>query len=312
MQDHHKQEGIFAKPLQIAHSHGSLPRAASAASPVFPSPFDTVLSLLHLQPVEVLSAANTLSMPLSTLLWGHSVTLLLQESRICSWNTILNYPSLITQFDSPSSQDSSDSFDSKRRRKGSLPSDSTPSTTANTASTTVNTASTTVNTNTASTASTVKTEQRLTTILSQCYFAAKNPYAAMSLVQAEQLDQQLLIQCTTQRNGFTAAYQLLAAYSAFYENSEVIAKADEAINPALRDEGAQLWQTWPWKQLSQWKTMTKKETLACFEQSLDTELLRLEMREQQARRAKSIPFTGFLSEQLTVLLKKERGGKYSE
>lgn len=297
MQDHHKQEGIFAKPLQIAHSsHGSLPRAASAAAPVFPSPFDTVLSLLHLQPVEVLSAANTLSMPLSTLLWGHSVTLLLQESRICSWNTILNYPSLITQFDSPSSQDSSDSFDSKRRRKGSLPSDSTPNTTVNTANT----------------ANTAKTEQRLTTILSQCYFAAKNPYAAMSLVQAEQLDQQLLIQCTTQRNGFTAAYQLLAAYSAFYENSEVIAKADEAINPALRDEGAQLWQNWPWKQLSQWKTMTKKETLACFEQSLDTELLRLEMREQQARRAKPIPFTGFLSEQLAVLLKKERGGKYSE
>ena len=273
--------------------------------------------------MEVLSAANTLSMPLSTLLWGHSVTLLLQESRICSWNTILNYPSLITQFDSPSSQDSSDSFDSKRRRKGSLPSDATPSTTVNTANTastanTANTASTastanTANTaNTASTANTVKTEQRLTTILSQCYFAAKNPYAAMSLVQAEQLDQQLLIQCTTQRNGFTAAYQLLAAYSAFYENSEVIAKADEAINPALRDEGAQLWQTWPWKQLSQWKTMTKKETLACFEQSLDTELLRLEMREQQARRAKSIPFTGFLSEQLAVLLKKERGGKYSE
>ena len=300
MQDHHKQEGIFSRPLQIVHSsHGSLPRAASAASPVFPSPFDTVLSLLHLQPVEVLSAANTLSMPLSTLLWGHSVMLLLPESRTCSWNTILNYPSLITQFDSPSSQDSSDSFDSKRRRKGSLPSDATPSTTVNTA-------------NTASTANTVKTEQRLTTILSQCYFAAKNPYAAMSLVQAEQLDQQLLIQCTTQRNGFTAAYQLLAAYSAFYENSEVIAKADEAINPALRDEGAQLWQTWPWKQLSQWKTMTKKETLACFEQSLDTELLRLEMREQQARRAKSIPFTGFLSEQLAVLLKKERGGKYSE
>lgn len=266
---------------------------------MFPSPFDTVLSLLHLQPVEVLSAANTLSMPLSTLLWGHSVTLLLQESRICSWNTILNYPSLITQFDSPSSQDSSDSFDSKRRRKGSLPSDATPSTTVNTAST-------------ASTANTAKTEQRLTTILSQCYFAAKNPYAAMSLVQAEQLDQQLLIQCTTQRNGFTAAYQLLAAYSAFYENSEVIAKADEAINPALRNEGAQLWQTWPWKQLSQWRTMTKKETLACFEQSLDTELLRLEMREQQARRAKPIPFTGFLSEQLAVLLKKERGGKYSE
>ena len=302
MQDHHKQEGIFSRPLQIAHSHGSLPRAASAASPVFPSPFDTVLSLLHLQPVEVLSAASTLSMPLSTLLWGHSVMLLLQESRICSWNTILNYPSLITQFDSPSSQDSSDSFDSKRRRKGSLPSDATPSTTVNTASTA----------STANTANTAKTEQRLTTILSQCYFAAKNPYAAMSLVQAEQLDQQLLIQCTTQRNGFTAAYQLLAAYSAFYENSEVIAKADEAINPALRDESAQLWQTWPWKQLSQWKTMTKKETLACFEQSLDTELLRLEMREQQARRAKPIPFTGFLSEQLAVLLKKEREGKYSE
>lgn len=303
MQDHHKQEGIFSRPLQIAHSsHGSLPRAASAAAPVFPSPFDTVLSLLHLQPVEVLSAANTLSMPLSTLLWGHSVMLLLQESRICSWNTILNYPSLITQFDSPSSQDSSDSFDSKRRRKGSLPSDATPSTTVNTASTA----------STANTANTAKTEQRLTTILSQCYFAAKNPYAAMSLVQAEQLDQQLLIQCTTQRNGFTAAYQLLAAYSAFYENSEVIAKADEAINPALRDESAQLWQTWPWKQLSQWKTMTKKETLACFEQSLDTELLRLEMREQQARRAKPIPFTGFLSEQLAVLLKKEREGKYSE
>lgn len=303
MQDHHKQEGIFSRPLQIAHSsQGSLPRAASAAAPVFPSPFDTVLSLLHLQPVEVLSAANTLSMPLSTLLWGHSVMLLLQESRICSWNTILNYPSLITQFDSPSSQDSSDSFDSKRRRKGSLPSDATPSTTVNTASTA----------STANTANTAKTEQRLTTILSQCYFAAKNPYAAMSLVQAEQLDQQLLIQCTTQRNGFTAAYQLLAAYSAFYENSEVIAKADEAINPALRDESAQLWQTWPWKQLSQWRTMTKKETLACFEQSLDTELLRLEMREQQARRAKPIPFTGFLSEQLAVLLKKEREGKYSE
>lgn len=295
MQDHHKQEGIFARPLQIAHSHDSLPRAASAAAPVFPSPFDTVLSLLRLQRVDVLAAANTLSMPLSTLLWGHSVTLL-QESRICSWNTILNYPSLITQFDSPSSQDSSDSFDSKRRRKGSLPSDATPGSAVATSAT-----------STASTASTVKTEQRLTTILSQCYFAAKNPYAAMSLVQAEQLDQQLLIQCTTQRNGFTAAYQLLAAYSAFYENADVIAKANEAINPALQDEGAQLWQNWPWKQLSQWRTLTKKETLACFEQSLDTELLRLEMREQQARRAKPIPFTGFLSEQLAVLLKKERG-----
>ena len=129
----------------------------------------------------------------------------------------------------------------------------------------------------------------------------------MSLVQGEQLDQQLLIQCTTKRNGFTTAYQLLAAYSAFYENPTVITKANQAINPTLLNESAQLWQNWPWKQLSQWKEMARKETLQCFEQSLDMELLRLEMGEQQARRATPIPATGFLSEQLAVLLEKERG-----
>lgn len=218
-------------------------------------------------------------MPLSTLLWAHSFTLPSQDCRICSWNTILNYPSLIPQHSTDSSQESSDSYESKRRRKESTP-DKSPM-------------------------------KRLSALLAQCYFEAKNPYAAMSLMESDQIDQQLLIQCTTKRNGFTSAYQMVSAYASFYENPQIIGEARGALDPNRTTDSDQLWKSWPWRQLSQWKALTVKKA-ACLDDSMDAALLRMEFQRLKGRQNVAIPFTSYLSELGKDVVERESEGVKEE
>lgn len=272
MKDYLNQEGMFAQDVSSRPSKSSEESSHSLvfslgnASPSFsfPSPFDALLSKLHLQVDDVLRASSNLHMPLSTLLWAHSFTLPSQDCHICSWNTILNYPSLIPQHSTDSSQESSDSYESKRRKKEPTL-DKSPM-------------------------------KQLSALLAQCYFEAKNPYAAMSLMESDQIDQQLLIQCTTKRNGFTSAYQMVSAYASFYENPQVIGEARSALDPNGTSDSDQLWKSWPWRQLSQWKALTVKEKVACLDDSMDAALLRMEFQRLKGRQNVAIPFTSYLSE----------------
>lgn len=272
MKDYLNQEGMFAQDVSSRPSKSSQESSHSLvfslgnASPSFsfPSPFDALLSKLHLQVDDVLRASSNLHMPLSTLLWAHSFTLPSQDCHICSWNTILNYPSLIPQHSTDSSQESSDSYESKRRKKEPTL-DKSPM-------------------------------KQLSALLAQCYFEAKNPYAAMSLMESDQIDQQLLIQCTTKRNGFTSAYQMVSAYASFYENPQVIGEARSALDPNGTSDSDQLWKSWPWRQLSQWKALTVKEKMACLDDSMDAALLRMEFQRLKGRQNVAIPFTSYLSE----------------
>ena len=277
MKDYLNQEGVFAQDKsrasqESAHSFVLSPESHSP-SLSFPSPFDTLLSKLHLQIDDVLRVSSDLHMPLSTLLWAHSFTLPSQDCHICSWNTILNYPSLIPQHSTDSSQESSESYEPKRRRKESPPAKSPM--------------------------------KQLNSLLAQCYFEAKNPYAAMSLMESDQIEQQLLIQCTTKRNGFTSAYQMVSAYASFYENQQVVSEAMGALDSNRTAENEPLWKSWPWRQLSQWKS-------ACLDDSMDAALLRMEFQRLKGRENAVIPFTSYLAELGKDVVEKESGGVEEE
>lgn len=288
MKDYLNQEGVFVQESLSRPSKSSqesshsviLSPGNSGPSFSFPSPFDALLSRLHLEVNDILHASSNLHMPLSTLLWAHSFTLPSQDCRICSWNTILNYPSLIPQHSTDSSQESSDSYESKRRRKEPTP-DKSPM-------------------------------KQMSALLAQCYFEAKNPYAAMSLMESDQIDQQLLIQCTTKRNGFTSAYQMVSAYASFYENPQIIGEARGALDPNRTTDSDQLWKSWPWRQLSQWKALTVKEKAACLDDSMDAALLRMEFQRLKGRQNVAIPFTSYLSELGKDVVERESEGVKEE
>ena len=177
MEDHQKGRGIFAEPsLQSSQSSVSSEVLWSVSHPTsYKSPFDIVLDRLHISLELLIEAASTLQLPLTSLLWIHSCSIpQISSTYISSWNTILNYPSLAVT-------SSEGSFEEKRRRYSDLESSSY-----------------TYN-------STLK--QKLNEHVVNDYLAVNNPHAAMAITQSGQVDQQLLIQCLTNHQGFINTFQ---------------------------------------------------------------------------------------------------------
>lgn len=128
----------------------------------------------------IVQSATNLHMPLTSLLWIHSSSVLSQidNTKVCSWNTILNYPSLLSQQEDSEedSYESTSQFDNKRRRI--MKNDSNSS------------------------------FQLLNRIAVSNYLSVNNPHAALALTREDQLEQQLLIQQQTNHLGFSATYQM--------------------------------------------------------------------------------------------------------
>ena len=136
----------------------------------------------------VIQSATNLNMPLTSLLWLHSCLLPSQfdNTKLYSWNTILNYPYIVSAVDSErfeTSQSNNDSaeFEEKRCKieKASYYS--------------------------------IKDYQLLNTVAVSNYLALKNPHAAMSITRDDQLEQQLLIQLQAKHLGFSSTYHMYNA-----------------------------------------------------------------------------------------------------
>lgn len=119
-------------------------------------------------------------MPLTSLLWIHSTSVLSQidNTKLYSWNTILNYPSLVSQQEESEEGSSEDTpaFENKRRRI-----------TKNNSNDSL---------------------QLLNRIAVSNYLSVNNPHAALTLTREDQLEQQLIIQQQTNHLGFSATYQM--------------------------------------------------------------------------------------------------------
>ena len=132
--------------------------------------FDIVLERLHISLELLLKATSALQLPLTSLLWVHSCTLpQISSYRISSWNTIINYNSLVCSNDE-------DSFEDKRMRRGD-----------------------TVLCNALQPSDIFRLNEKIV----NDYLAVNNPHAAMAITRSGQVGQQLLIQCLTNYQGFT-------------------------------------------------------------------------------------------------------------
>ena len=143
-----------------------------------------MLDRLQLPLTLVLNASISLHKPLTSLLWIHSVTFAsVDAAPIHSWNTIVAYPSVVSCEDENNSESSSGSeeLEDKRLR-------SHRSVVPRTSSKELDT-------------------KLLSDQIIRCYLESGNPYAALAVTQSGQMGQQILIQCQTQRVGFTANFQ---------------------------------------------------------------------------------------------------------
>lgn len=136
------------------------------------SPFSVFLQHIHLSEQLIIQLSSSLHLPLSTLFWLHSIyaSLPTESASLSSWNTILNYPSVAgTTDDSSQSDYDNDSIIEYQDKRMKL--QSSHSSQLSDSSSSIN----------------------LSNIASTCYLEIKNPYAAMSLLQSNQLQQQLSI-----------------------------------------------------------------------------------------------------------------------
>lgn len=155
-------------------------RSDTVQSPVFLSPFDIFLQRMELPLDVIIQSATSLNMPLTSLLWIHSTVnpSQIDTTKFYSWNTILNYPSVVSEQYSGSEYDDTPVFDNKRRKKDKQQMFS------------------------------LKDLQLLNTTAVSNYLALKNPHAAMSITRDDQLEQQLHIQLQAKHLGFSSTYQM--------------------------------------------------------------------------------------------------------
>lgn len=192
----------------------------------------------------IIQSATNLNLPLTSLLWIHSTFLPSQfdNTKLYSWNTILNYPSIVSESETPE-------FEEKRCKVE--------------------------KTNDYS----IKDLQLLNTVAVSNYLALKNPHAAMSITRDDQLEQQLHIQLQVKHLGFSSTYQMysiyifhqcrLHAYSSYYSKQSV------EVSPLT-----ELWRSRPWKALTQWKEVqdiSKEEVIESLTDTIPGVLLQLEM-----------------------------------
>ena len=193
--DYVHSRGIFSSTC-LESSNKSLPESSNSSlkrsrqlgdksAPItYPSPIDSLLDRLQLPLTLVLNASISLHKPLTSLLWIHSVTFAsVDAAPIHSWNTIVAYPSVVSCEDENNSESSSGSeeLEDKRLR-------SHRSVVPRTSSKELDT-------------------KLLSDQIIRCYLESGNPYAALAVTQSGQMGQQILIQCQTQRVGFTANFQ---------------------------------------------------------------------------------------------------------
>ena len=193
--DYAHSRGIFSSTC-LESSSKSLPESSNSSlkrsrqlgdqsAPItYPSPIDSLLDRLQLPLTLVLNASISLHKPLTSLLWIHSVTFAsVDAAPIHSWNTIVAYPSVVSCEDENNSESSSGSeeLEDKRLR-------SHRSVVPRTSSKELDT-------------------KLLSDQIIRCYLESGNPYAALAVTQSGQMGQQILIQCQTQRVGFTANFQ---------------------------------------------------------------------------------------------------------
>ena len=183
IEDHMKSAGAFASlKADSFRSNTSITEESQVLYSFHPptswkSPFDIVLERLHISLELILKATSSLQLPLTSLLWVHSCTLpQISSNRISSWNTIINYNSLITS-------DEEDSFEDKRMRRGD-----------------------TVLLNSLQPSDIFRLNEKIV----NDYLAVNNPHAAMAITRSGQVGQQLLIQCLTNYQGFTSTLQTFA------------------------------------------------------------------------------------------------------
>lgn len=180
VEDHMKSAGVFAtfkcdsfRSITSTTEESQVLYSFQAPSS-WKSPFDIVLERLHISLELLLKATSALQLPLTSLLWVHSCTLpQISSYRISSWNTIINYNSLV-------SSNEEDSFEDKRMRRGD-----------------------TVLCNALQPSDIFRLNEKIV----NDYLAVNNPHAAMAITRSGQVGQQLLIQCLTNYQGFTNTLQ---------------------------------------------------------------------------------------------------------
>lgn len=183
------QSNSLKRSRQQVSSHRIALSNPSVAA--FPSPIDSLLNRLQLPITTVLNASLSLHKPLTSLLWIHSVTLSsVDTTPIHSWNTIIAYPSVVTYEDVNDSEGSSESEELEDKRLRSRQS-VVPCSSKGSAVQSSNSLDT----------------KQLSDQIIRCYLESGNPYAALAVTQSGQMGQQILIQCQTQRVGFTANVQ---------------------------------------------------------------------------------------------------------
>ena len=185
IEDHMKSAGVFATfkydsfRSVTSTAEESQVLCSFQAPSSWKSPFDIVLERLHISLELLLKATSALQLPLTSLLWVHSCTLpQISSYRISSWNTIINYNSLVCSNDE-------DSFEDKRMRRGD-----------------------TVLCNALQPSDIFRLNEKIV----NDYLAVNNPHAAMAITRSGQVGQQLLIQCLTNYQGFTNTLQTFLSH----------------------------------------------------------------------------------------------------
>lgn len=156
------------------------------------SPFSVFLHHIHLSEQLIIQTSSSLHLPLSTLFWLHSLysSLPSESPSLSSWNTILNYPSVAGTDDGSQSDYENESIIDYQDKRIKL--QSSHSSQLSDSNSSIN----------------------LSNIASTCYLELKNPFAAMSLLQSNQLQQQLSI--LTQSNYY---HSISSMYFLFLSSS---------------------------------------------------------------------------------------------
>ena len=193
IEDHMKSAGVFSTFKN--DSFRSITSTTEESQVLFSfhapsswkSPFDIVLERLHISLELLLKATSDLRLPLTSLLWVHSCTLpQISSYRISSWNTIINYNSLVSNNNNNNdNDDDDDSFEDKRMRRGD-----------------------TVVCNALQPSDIFRLNEKIV----NDYLAVNNPHAAMAITRSGQVGQQLLIQCLTNYQGFTNTLQTFLSH----------------------------------------------------------------------------------------------------